>query len=91
MLTQRDIETQQTTGLIPPDRLRAAQYALRQLAWEARAASYEAGDERQAAALRGKAGGYRESATMLETLLAGNPIPVPKRVKRKRRLARKTS
>lgn len=78
MLTRHDREVFENDGLITPDRLRALQHALRDRSLAAYEQAKRAGtDDRAAAALRGKKTAYIEAARLIESLLAGNPLPLP--------------
>lgn len=83
MLTRHDIEVFEQTGHITRNRLEELQRGLRKRAQDARfAATHPLADERFAASLRGKANGYEEAITLIESILVGNSIPKPKRVRR---------
>lgn len=79
MRTAHDNEVFEETGNVTPERLKAMQHALRARARDARAASVMPGTHPQAAAaLRGKANAYGESADLISSLLAGNGLRKPK-------------
>lgn len=75
MLTNKDRELQQTTGMVSPDRMKALQHALTNMAADARAAAraIEETDRlsQAAAALRGKAVALGEAARMVDDILRG--------------------
>lgn len=81
MLTEADLRTITETGLVPPDRVKALVFALRQQAHEARAAARAHKDGQKshaAAALRGKARAYDEAAIMVQHIAAGHALhPAP--------------
>lgn len=78
MLTNRDREIQQQTGMVSPDRLRSMHYALTQERADAIAAAKALPDDAAstyaAAALRGKAKGYQEAAAMVAHILEGHAL-----------------
>lgn len=75
MLTNQDRQVYEETGLIPPDRLRALQHALRALSADAREASrLHDKDSQFAAALRGKKLAYAEAAHMIDHILNGQAL-----------------
>lgn len=72
------------TGNVTPDRINAMIYALHNEAESARELSLRVGNEYLGAALRGKVRAHREAIRMLECLLFGEALPMPRRARRAR-------
>lgn len=90
MLTSRDEQLQEQTGMVPPDRLRSLEHALRCLSRDARSAACDHPDgpkSHAAAALRGKAGAYVEAAIMARHIANGQALH-PRAYSTERRLSR---
>lgn len=77
MLTQREIETYQQTGLIPPERLHALIHALRARSEDVRVKSRvfrDRGESHFGAAMSGRALAYKEAAVLVQQILDGYPM-----------------